>query len=76
MTALDSRNILVHWETPDYTVMPRWWLSIMMAVLPREIGEMDRKDWKDTLGTRSFHPHRLCQRGDDHLQKESKLLGL
>ncbi len=56
MTALDSRNILVHWETPDYTVMPRWWLSIMMAVLPREIGEMDRKDWKNTLGTGAFIP--------------------
>ena len=53
---LDKRNVIIQWELANYTSMPQWWISVFAAVLPRELGELDRKDWKNALGTGPFIP--------------------
>ena len=53
---LDSQNLIIRWEPANYTSMPQWWVSVFTAVLPRELGELDRKDWKNALGSGPFIP--------------------
>ena len=67
--ALDSRILLIQWEPADYTSLPRWWVSFLTAILPRELGELDRKDWKNALGTGPFIPTDFISGGTTTFKK-------
>ena len=53
----------------DYTSMPRWWVSFFTAMLPRELGDLDRKDWKNVLGTGPFIPTDFISGGTTTFKK-------
>ena len=66
---LDKRNLIIQWDPADYTSMPRWWVSFFTAMLPRELGELDRKDWKNALGTGPFIPSDYVSGGTTTFKK-------